>query len=519
MGASNRRSRSAKSADRPISLGVALGATLLRHHPGAGAMITSISSAFVVGGTSSGTGKTTVALGLMAALRVRGLAVQPFKCGPDFVDPSHHGRVCQRSSRNLDTWMIPPTLNRNNFDRHSTNVAVSVVEGVMGLFDGAGQSSDLGSTADTARLLDLPVVLVMDASRMSTSAAAIVHGFATFDRTLRLVGVIFNKVANESHYDLLSGAVQELAGIRSLGYLPRDEHLRIPERQLGLITAGEYEMPEATIAYLASLVENHIEVDLLLALSTRYASEAAESSVTQSEPSVRIGVAQDRAFCFYYEDNLDALRAAGAELVPFSPLSDSGLPPGLNGLYIGGGYPEVWAESLSDNRSMRAAVARFIGNSGVVYAECGGLMYLARSLRTMDGTNWSMVGALPIHVAMTDRLQRFGYVEVTFSQDCLLGAIGTTARGHSFHYSRIENTAENLACAYQLHYPRTDLREAEGFVIGRVLASYVHLHFASNGGLAAALVNKHVVPTPRRVHEPWGWRFSLLQPGRATRVQ
>jgi len=427
----------------------------------------------------------------MAALRARGLVVQPFKCGPDFIDPGHHTRICGRASRNLDTWMVSPEVNQRTFRMHAAWANVSVVEGVMGLFDGA-RGTDAGSTAATARLLGLPVILVVDASGMGASAGALVNGFATFDVSVPVVGVIFNKVAGASHYELLSDACEHIPSVVPLGYLPRDSRVRIPERHLGLQTACEAAMSPETVSHLAAVVERHVQIDRLLALSTDVRAEREEAAVPHNVPIARIGVAQDRAFCFYYEDNLDELRAAGADLVPFSPLNDRDLPTGLDALYLGGGYPELYAEALSANVAMRSAITTFINRSGAVYAECGGLMYLAESIRTTDGALWPMVGQLPITVVMTDRLQRFGYVGLTFTRDCLLGAAGTTARGHSFHYSRIESCSDGLERAHQLDFIRSGTKETEGYARSGMLASYTHIHFRSNPELAKTFVREAI---------------------------
>jgi len=468
------------------------------------ALFSKVSKGCVVAGPSSGVGKTTVALGLMAALKRRGQIVQPFKCGPDFLDPGHHTRVCGRASRNLDGWMLPVDRNRTLFHQHASTADISIVEGVMGLFDGSGEAagSGAGSTAEIARLLGLPIVLVVDASAMAASAAALVHGFATFDATIRVAGVIFNRVGSANHFRLLREAMAQVPGVATLGYLPRDAALHIPERYLGLVTAGEGALTDQAIAHLAEIVERHVDIDRLLDLATvvpadapsdeRPADERPVLNASLARP-VRIGVARDRAFCFYYEDNFDALRAAGAEIVPFSPLDDAALPADLDALYIGGGYPELWAEPLSANHGMREAVTRFIDAGGAVYAECGGLMYLSTAIRTREGGAWPMVGALPLTVAMTERSQRFGYVEITLTQDSLLGAAGTMARGHSFHYSAIVDhtgSPATLPRAYRTRYTLSGLEEAEGFTTGRVLASYVHIHFLSNPVLATEFVRR-----------------------------
>lgn len=448
------------------------------------------SRGFVVAGPSSGAGKTTVTLGLMAALKRRGLTVQPFKCGPDFIDPGHHQRVCGRPSRNLDGWMLMPAVNQATFVRHAASADVNVVEGVMGLFDGASRSSGAGSTAEMATMLGLPILFVVDASKMAASAAALVHGFATFDPVVRVAGVIFNKVGSASHYGLLKDTLERAGDTVSLGYLPRDEQLRIPERYLGLVTVDECLLSDQAVAYLADLIEQHVCLDCVLDVAGVVTGRIESVASAPAPVRVRIGVARDRAFCFYYEDNFDALRAAGAELVEFSPLEDREIPDALDALYFGGGYPELWAEGLTANVNMQAAVQRFIESGRVVYAECGGLMYLAQSIQGRDGRTWPMVGALPFNVVMTERLQRFGYVEVTLTHECVLGAVGTTARGHSFHCSRIEGVPTDISRSYQLRYTLAGTEEAEGFSVGNVLASYIHLHFQSNPNLAPDFVRR-----------------------------
>jgi cobyrinic acid a,c-diamide synthase len=491
----------------------------------------------VVAGPSSGAGKTTMALGLMAALKRRGLIVQPFKVGPDFIDPGHHTRVCGRSSTNLDGWMLPAARNRALFHHHAASADISIVEGVMGLFDGVGRSAGVGaatgSTAEMACLLGLPIVLVVDASKMAASAAALVHGFATFDPAVRVAGVIFNHVGSANHYRLLQEALVGVDGVSALGYLPRDATLRLPERYLGLVTADEEALSDGAMAHLAELIERHVDLDRLLEIAASASVIAPEAPGQQQDPGAlapppaiarsaaarrpvaRIGVARDRAFCFYYEDNLEALRAAGAEIVTFSPLQDAQLPANLDALYFGGGYPELFADALGANHAMRQSVASFIASDGMVYAECGGLMYLSQAIRTRQGRAWPMVGALPLTVEMTDRSQRFGYVEVTLTRDSVIGPAGTVARGHSFHYSRLveagprlveagsrlveagarlvddgSGSPEAMPRSYRARYTLSGLEESEGFTIGRVLASYVHLHFLSNPDLAAALVRR-----------------------------
>lgn len=443
--------------------------------------------AIVIAGPASGVGKTTIALGLMAAFRRRGLAVQPFKCGPDFIDAGHHTRVCDRPSRNLDGWMLSGQTNRALFAQHAATADIAIVEGVMGLFDGARNSGE-GSTAAMAKHLRLPVLFVVDASKMAASAAALVRGFETFDPAVRIAGIVFNQVGSAGHYGLLRDALEQAGCAPAVGYLPRDKSLRIPERHLGLYTADEDVLSTAALDHLSSLMEQHVELDRVLAVAAiEEADHTPAAPSTAAGDTVRIAVARDRAFCFYYEDNLDALRADGAEIVEFSPLTDDTLPEGTDALYIGGGYPELYAAELSGNESMRDSVAQFVGSGGPTYAECGGLMYLGRHLRLRDGSSVPMVGVLPFGTMVTGRLVRFGYTEVSFTADCLLGPAGATARGHSFHYSTIDGAAD-VSCAYHVRSTLSGMEGTEGYVVGNLLASYIHLHFLSTPDLSAHFV-------------------------------
>jgi cobyrinic acid a,c-diamide synthase len=445
---------------------------------------------FVIAGPASGVGKTTVALSLMAALRKRGLTVRPFKCGPDFIDGGHQARVCGRPSRNLDGWMLSAEANRQIFYRNAADADVCVVEGVMGLFDGVDGKSEAGSTAEIAKWLGLPVILVVDASAMARSAAALVRGFESFDPALKVAGVIFNKVGGATHYRMLSDAVTTSANAVPIGYLPGDERIHIAERYLGLVTAGENLLPDSMLALLGELAESHIDLDQLLACAmsiTAAADDQTQRTQHESTVSLRLGVARDKAFCFYYEDNLDALREAGAEIIEFSPLEDSSLPTALDVLYFGGGYPELFAKQLSGNRPMLASIKRAAEDGLPIYAECGGLMYLAREIVTKDDASFPMAGVLPITVQMTERLVNFGYTEVSFTSDCLIGPAGAKARGHSFHCSRIADVG-SVEYAYQARNSMTGREEPDGLRVKNVLASYIHLHFLSNPAMADVFV-------------------------------
>jgi cobyrinic acid a,c-diamide synthase len=316
--------------------------------------------------------------------------------------------------------------------------------------------------------------------------AALVHGFETFDPRVKVSGVIFNQVAGAPHYHLLRDAVECSCDVVPLGYLPRDDRIQIPERYLGLFTAGEDLLPHSALALLAELAENYINLGKLLETAASFAVAPGRGGPALS-PDVRVGVASDRAFCFYYDDNLDALRAAGAEIVQFSPMNDPRLSEGLDALYFGGGYPELYAEQLSNNRAMLTSLQWFVAEGGTVYAECGGLMYLAEELVNCDGRAFAMAGILPLRVRMTNRLVNFGYAEVCLTKDCLWGAAGTRARGHSFHCSMITEPGP-VECAYRVSYALAGRERPEGFCIKNVLASYIHLHFLSLPELAASFV-------------------------------
>jgi cobyrinic acid a,c-diamide synthase len=445
---------------------------------------------FVLAGPSSGVGKTTITLALMAALRRRGFAVQPFKCGPDFIDGGHHTRVCGRASRNLDGWMLSAGSNRQIFYRNVADADVCVVEGVMGLFDGVDGKSEAGCTAEIAKWLGLPVILVVDASSMARSAAALVRGFESFDPALKVAGVIFNRVGGATHYRMLADAVTTSANAVPLGYLPGDERIHIPERYLGLVTAGENLLPDSMLSLLGELAESHIDLDQLLACAisiTAAADDQTERTGHESSGLIRLGVARDKAFCFYYEDNLEALQEAGAEIIEFSPLEDSSLPTPLDALYFGGGYPELFAKQLSENHLMLVSIKQAAEEGLPIYAECGGLMYLAREIVTKEDASFPMAGVLPIKVQMTNRLVNFGYTEVAFTSDCLMGPAGAKARGHSFHCSRVADVG-SVEYAYQARNSMTGREEPDGLRVKNVLASYIHLHFLSNPGMAAAIV-------------------------------
>ena len=438
-------------------------------------------SACCVAGTRSGVGKTTLTIGLLSALRRRGRYVQPFKCGPDYIDPGYHRCACGVVSRNLDTWMMGEDGVRSSYARAVADADVAVVEGVMGLFDGASPERLEGSSAHVCKILDIPVVLVVDARAMARSIAPLVKGFAGFEPGVRVAGVVANNVASESHTRILREALKAAGLPPLLGAMPRRPEWRIPERHLGLIADTESGHTGSWFDLLADGVEEYVDIDTLVARcgATRPNVTARLNAAPDATP-VRLGIARDAAFHFYYEDNLDLLRGAGVEVVEFSPLSDARLPDDLAGLYIGGGFPEMFAGALCGNAAMREAIARFAERGGLVYAECGGLMYLCKSLEDQDGKRWEMCGALPATTRMEPGLRRLGYVEASTLSEGIFGPPGTRLRGHEFHWSSLERTGAGLEPLFTVRFARNGREERAGFRGGNVCASYVHTHFASN---------------------------------------
>ncbi|MCL6621188.1 MAG: cobyrinate a,c-diamide synthase [Syntrophobacterales bacterium] len=435
----------------------------------------------------SGVGKTTLTLGLIAAFRRRGLVVQPFKVGPDFIDPGHHTQAAGRPSATLDGWMLPREENLAVFARWAAGAQVAVVEGVMGLFDGLDGQSEAGSTAQMAKWLRLPVLLVVDARSLARSAAALVLGFASFDPELCLAGVVFNRVGSPAHLEYLREAMAQVPQVPCLGGVPREEGVGIPERHLGLTTAEDHPLSPKYLERLADLVEAHLDLEGLWAALPEVPLPPQPPQAAPP-PEVRLGVARDRAFCFYYPDNLEWLRLSGAELVAFSPLQDRALPPEVHGLYFGGGYPELAAAELAANTAFLADLRAKAAAGLPIYAECGGLMYLGEEIRDLQGTAHAMAGILPLRFRLRPRLAALGYREVTLAADTLLGPAGTVLRGHEFHYSDIVAADAALERVYCITPRRGGAGSREGYTRGNILASYIHLHFGSQPVAAAALV-------------------------------
>jgi cobyrinic acid a,c-diamide synthase len=428
-----------------------------------------VNARVVIAGTSSGAGKTSVACGVIGALRRRGLRVQGFKVGPDYIDPSYHALASGRPGRNLDAFLSGPELIAPLARHGAADADVAVIEGVMGLFDGASGRGELASTAHVAKLLQAPVVLVVDAASMARSAAAIVHGYRTFDPDVDVAGVIFNKVGSDHHEQLLRDAVAPLR-VPVLGALRRDPRVVAPERHLGLVPAGEPEAAtRAALDALADAAATYADLDGLLALARRAPALGGPAwSAPAGGHAGRIAIARGPAFSFHYEENLELLRAAGGELLPFDPLADEQLPEGAEALVLAGGFPEVFAAELSANARLRADVAAF---GGPILAECGGLLFLCASLDEDE-----MCGVLPAAAHMAGSLS-LGYREATAATSTPWIAAGAAVRGHEFHYSRVEPDHEPGAAAWTLA-ARGRVR-AEGFARGAVHASFLHVHWAA----------------------------------------
>lgn len=478
----------------------------------------------LIAGVCSGVGKTSIAVGLIRALRQRGARVVPFKCGPDYLDPTYLSRAAGRPCHNLDGWMMGRQAVVDTFVHASADADIAVIEGVMGLFDGASPTTEDGSSAQLGKWLGAPVVLVVDASGMARSIAAVAHGFANFDPELRVQAVLANRVGSRGHQEILQAALGETP---LLGALEGNAALAFPERHLGLRTADSETISEELLDAWGEEVARGFDLKRLLSLAAsapRLSASALAPSLSKpwrpaapvqdalSEPVVtpsfgdlrapslprrvacperarcRIGLAFDAAFHFYYADNLRRLEALGAALVHFSPIDEHELPE-VDGLLIGGGYPEMHAARLAQNEGLKRAIWEFAESGKPIYAECGGLMYLAQSIRTLDGEVHPMVGLIPTPVDVSERLVALGYVEVETRSPSLLGPRGTRFRGHQFRYSSLRSPPGAAQCAYTIRRRRGGDPQLEGYSPkDNVLASYVHAHWASNPAIAENLV-------------------------------
>lgn len=444
----------------------------------------------VIAGVNSGVGKTTIVTGILAALAKRGFKVQSYKVGPDYIDPGFHRLASGKNAHNLDSWLVPPASLSDIFVSTADGNDVAIIEGVMGLYDGG--RAGVSSTATVAKLLKAPVVLVIDAKSMGESAAAIALGFKMYDPAVKLAGVIINRLGSESHKLMVCEALARL-GIPVIGTVFRNNELTMPERHLGLTPVTEHDAV-AVVDKIGQQVAQQVNLDELVAVAKTadlLPKRCAPVAKNSKQTPVRIGVAQDDVFTFYYPSSLEVLAQFGAEIIPFSPLNDSRLPT-VDGIVLGGGFPEMFVKKLSANTSMRQDILQAAKRGMPIYAECGGLMYLARQITDFDGQTYDMAGVIPAVCQMQSKLETVGYVEAEALLDNVLCTAGESLRGHEFHFSRMipEVSAAEFPWAFAFKKMRTGAIYQGGYVSDNVLASYLHMHFAGNRQAAERFVTR-----------------------------
>lgn len=446
----------------------------------------------LIAGTSSGVGKTTLSLGIMQALKKRGYVVQPYKVGPDYIDTAYHTKIAGRSSRNLDSYMLEDEKVKYLFNRAMSHADVAVVEGVMGLYDGRGTKVDDCSSGAVAKLLKLPVILVIDAKAMSASSAAMVMGYQMIDPEVKIAGIIANKVRTEGHFQLVKQSIEHYCKVPVLGYFPPDEKITLPSRHLGLVPSSELEALEETFEKLGEAIEKYIDLDQLLEIcESEEVTTCFKPEIKQDRCMKVMAVAFDEAFNFYYEDNLELLRDLGVKLVYFSPLRDEELPS-CDLIYIGGGFPEIFAKALERNHKIRQQLKKAHEKGIPIYGECGGLMYLGERLIDLEGNSFEMVGILEGESHMTTGLKHFGYCYGEALEDTFLSQRGMILRGHEFHHSEF-HTKEKAA--YSMKKNLQDEKSKcwqGGYSKGNTLASYLHFHFYSDLKAVERFLNTRV---------------------------
>ena len=455
----------------------------------------------VIAGLSSGTGKTTIALGLVSALRRRGRTVQTFKVGPDFVDVAYLSHASGRPCRNLDAWMLGQDGVRASLAHGTSGADCVVIEGTRGLFDGHGVSVEArpqqsypfpGSSAEVARLTSAPVVLVIDVETTGETAAALALGVKQLDPSLNICGVILNNVPGEYRRRVVEDVIWDWATLPVLGAVPLMSGVRIPELRTGLLPLTENHHVDPALEEMAAAIERHCNLDLIERLMSKAGpvrTPAAKRPAPVDQP-VRIGVAFDDAFCFYYAENLELLEQAGAVVVPFSPLEDRALPRDLDAIYLGGGVSEMYIPRLAGNRSIMESLRRANAQGVPIYAECGGLLYGARQVELSDGSHHEMAGIVPVDMIVEAGTLSTGYRDLRLARDTILGPVGTRLRGHEFHYSRIVGGSECLQPAYSMHDADGEPLGCEGWSTDTMVASLVHLHFGQNPRIVEGLCGR-----------------------------
>lgn len=434
----------------------------------------------LIAGTNSGCGKTTIVNSILRAIQKQNIALCGFKCGPDYIDPMFHKAALGIPSYNLDLFFLNEKECKNLLVKHTPSDGIGIIEGVMGFYDGVSGTTDIASSAHLARATDTPSVLVVNPKGQSLSMEAMLYGFKNFaPNTLK--GVIFNEIS-EGMYPLYKKIAQEI-GLKSYGYLPKIKQIEIPSRHLGLVTADELCNLQKQLDILADEAKKSIDIAGLIELA-KTAPALENKSYKTKDKSIRIAIAKDKAFCFYYQDNLDLLCEHGAELVPFSPTNDKYLPENISGLYIGGGYPELYAEQLSNNKSMLSSINSAINNKMPIIAECGGFMYLHSSITTLDGINYPMADIIKTTAQMTNKLQNFGYITMTSQKDCLIAKKGESINAHEFHYSKSENSGIDF-------YAQKPNGKSWSCVYANdtIYAGYPHLYFRNNKNIVLRFLN------------------------------
>lgn len=441
----------------------------------------------VIAGSSSMVGKTTISTGIMKALSKR-YDVQPYKIGPDYIDPTYHTMATGNKSRNLDSFFMGAQQIRSIFKRHSKEKDISIIEGVRGLYEGISPYDDVGSTASVAKALNAPVILIIDARSLTRSAAAIIKGFKIFDKDVNIKGVIFNKIRGEHHLKKLRDTVNYyVPDIEIVGAIPRDEKLTVSQRHLGLIPTPENRSEiSKNIDVWSNIVEENLDLDKIVEISDEsfdYNVDYKNKDQTLWEVNknkCKIGVAYDETFNFYYWDNFDALCENGAKIEFFSPLRDEEIP-NCDILYLGGGYPEIFPQKLSSNKSMLESIRNF---DGKIYGECGGLMYLTNSINGVE-----MLKLINCDAIMTKNVQGLSYVKGTFTRDCPIGKRGHEFRAHEFHYSKLININEK-DFAYKINRGKGITNSMDGIITkdGNILGGYAHQHCVANPYFASSMV-------------------------------
>lgn len=459
----------------------------------------------IIAGTHSGVGKTTIVTGILAALRQKGLAVQSYKVGPDYIDPGYHQLASGKAAHNLDTWLIPPGKLASIFSKTAQGNDLAVIEGVMGLYDGG--RTGISSTAAIAKLLHAPVVLVIDAKAVGESAAAMALGFKMYDPEVKLAGVILNRLGSLNHQNMICEALDKIK-IPVLGSMYRNQALQMPERHLGLTPVTEHDAQEV-VRQLQEQIAAQLDIDKLIEIAQHSSAlaidDCGESGTFVHQPyPVRIGVAQDEAFSFYYAESLDVLKTLGAEIVPFSPIKDRELPQ-VDGVILGGGFPEMFVSPLSCNKGMHQSIRHACAKGMPFYAECGGFMYLTNTIVDFDGQEYEMAGIIPAVCSMESKLQTVGYVEATALSDNVLCTAGEVLRGHEFHFSQMkyDKCEEPFPWAFSLKKTRTGVTYAGGYAANNVVGSYLHMHFAGNEKSARHFLAKCMEFKHGKNNDPW----------------